>query len=515
MRTHPSCYWARIGLLLVVALLAAIPLHGQQSTASPDSDATGPQAQPQANADPPQQPSTPPANFFRRVTSAYADDWKPTAAESPAPRKRGYPEPVTTPPYPFADWPYGGAPDIGAEWTQASPLMEAIWSGAEGKAWKKSGIQIYGWINSGFNVSTSNVGHYANAPAAYAIVPNSIQLDQLALYFERQPDTVQKDHFDWGFRFTNLYGINYRFTTSKGFLSQQLLGKYNADGTLGKPYGYDPVMLYADFYWGQVAAGLNIRIGRYITIPDIEAQLAPNNYTYSHSLLYTLDCYTQTGLIATLKLNNHWLLQSGVSPGCDTAPWNLTDAKPTLTLAFQYTWNDGNDAIYPVLNALNDGKYAYDNLNSGAITWYHKFPKHPSLHLSSEAWYMWEKAVPNVNNPAAARLLERNAYGAVCKTAQQLTCYAPEWAVLNYVEKQFSKKNYLSVRNEFVDDLKGQRTGFKTRYSEHLVGWGHWIGTTVLLRPEARFERSYDVPAYANGTKKNQFLVSGDLIFFF
>jgi len=260
---------------------------------------------------------------------------------------------------------------------------------------------------------------------------------------------------------------------------------------------------------------LNLRVGRYISIADIEAQLAPNNYTYSHSLLYTVDCYTQTGALATLKLNRHWLAQAGISAGCDTAPWITRDAKPTLTLGLQYTWNHGNDSLYPVLNALNSGNYAYNNLNSFYLTWYHKFASHPSLHISSEAWYMWEKHVPNVNNPAAATLLERNANGAVCKTAAQLTCYAPEYAFLNYVEKQLSGKDYLSIRNEFVNDLKGQRTGFQSRYSEHSIGWGHWIGSTILFRPEARFERSYDVPAYASGTHKNQFVVASDVIFFF
>ena len=32
--------------------------------------------------------------------------------------------------------------------------------------------------------------------------------------------------------------------------------------------------------------------------------------------------------------------------------------------------------------------------------------------------------------------------------------------------------DYMSFRNEFFDDLVGQRTGFKTPYSEHLIGWG-------------------------------------------
>jgi hypothetical protein len=47
-------------------------------------------------------------------------------------------------------------------------------------------------------------------------------------------------------------------------------------------------------------------------------------------LLYTFDCYTQTGINATVRLNNHWTAQVGVSPGCDVAPWQTRDAKPTL-----------------------------------------------------------------------------------------------------------------------------------------------------------------------------------------
>ena len=127
--------------------------------------------------------------------------------------------------------------------------------------------------------------------------------------------------------------------------------------------------------------------------------------------------------------------------------------------------------------------------------------------------------MPNVNPAgapaAAAVLLETNANGAWCDTPQELTCRAPEQAVVNYVEKQFSKHDYFTIRNEFFDDAKGQRTGFKTNYSEHLLGWGHWIGTTILIRPELRYERSYDSPAYNNGTKKDQLVFASDVIFFF
>lgn len=41
------------------------------------------------------------------------------------------------------------------------------------------------------------------------------------------------------------------------------------------------------------------------------------------------------------------------------------------------------------------------------------------------------------------------------------------------------------------------------------------MGTTILVRPELRFERSYDVPAYDDGTKKNQLTLASDVIWFF
>jgi hypothetical protein len=456
-----------------------------------------------------------PKSFFHRFFGAYANDWKGTATSGPSPARRWTPAPVEGPPYPFSDWPYGGSPVIGVPWTQSAPLMQSLWSGPHGEDWKKSGVQIYGWLDAGFNVSTSSkkYGRFGNAPAAYYLVPNSVQADQEVLYIERQPDTVQTDHFDWGFRLTGLYGMDYRFTTAKGYFSRQLLGKNS------KENGGDLVMAYVDLYFPQVADGMNVRIGRYVSLPDIEAQLAPNNYTYSHSILYTFDAYTQTGINATIRLNKHWMTQVGVSAGNDVAPWvGAPDAKPTLNACVAYTWQDGRDNHYACLNSLNSGKYAYNNVQSVYYTWYHKFAN-SSWHTDTEWWYMWETHVPNVNPAgapaAAAALLETNANGAWCDSPQELTCRAPEQAVVNYVEKQFSKRDYFTIRNEFFDDAKGQRTGFKTKYSEHLLGWGHWIGTTILLRPELRYERSYDVPAYNNGTKKDQLVFASDVIFFF
>jgi len=49
-------------------------------------------------------------------------------------------------------------------------------------------------------------------------------------------------------------------------------------------------------------------------LPDIEAQLAPNNYTYSHSLTYGYDNYTNTGIQGTVLSDQgaYYLMQAAI-----------------------------------------------------------------------------------------------------------------------------------------------------------------------------------------------------------
>src|SRR6202022_2949306 len=104
------------------------------------------------------------------------------------------------------------------------------------------------------------------------------------------------------------------------------------------------VMYYIDLYDPFVAEGMNIRIGRYISIPDIEAQLAPDNYTYSHSLLYGFDPYTQFGIVDTIKLNKNWTIQLELSNGNDVAIWDFKHDILTPAVCVNWTSDSGNDS---------------------------------------------------------------------------------------------------------------------------------------------------------------------------
>jgi Putative beta-barrel porin-2, OmpL-like. bbp2 len=64
-------------------------------------------------------------------------------------------------------------------------------------------------------------------------------------------------------------------------------------------------MAYGEVFVPFVADGLLFRFGRYITLPDFEAQLAPNDYLYTRSITYSVDNYSTTGLNARLAVNRN------------------------------------------------------------------------------------------------------------------------------------------------------------------------------------------------------------------
>jgi hypothetical protein len=474
MRRHPLPY-RRFLIVVVVLFLGPSFCKGQDST--PKIPST--------------QNSSDPRNFFARWADFYRQDWFGPATSSVAPPRRGLPSPLDSPPFPNADWSYGGSPVIGEPDTNSYPLMTAINQA-------RSRAKLYGWVEPTLNFSTST---NSNAPEANDVYSNRFEMGQLVLYAERLPDSVQRDHVDWGYHLTALYGTDYRFTVAKGYLSGPWLDHH-------REYGFDPTLEYVDIYVPQIAEGMNIRIGRFISIPGIEAQLAPNNYIFSHSLLYAIDPFTDTGLITTTKLNDQWLVQLGITAGHDVALWT-SDAKPSASACLNYTTKSVNDNFYVCANGINSGKYAYNNLQQYDATWYHKFSK--TIHMATETWYMYERDVPAVGGSIQP---ENGANPAYCLPGKQ-RCTAPEYAVVNFLQKQLSPHSFLSFRSDFLDDKKGQRTGYATKYSENTIMFCHWIGSTVQLRPELRFEHAWDQKAYDNGHRQNQFTVASDLIFHF
>jgi Putative beta-barrel porin-2, OmpL-like. bbp2 len=442
--------------------------------------------------------------FGQRLFDAVAKDLKSPAYEAPAPdasppQRRIPAAPFDSPPFPSSEWQIGGTPIIGDPGNVGPwPLMEAMYAGPNGDAWRKSRVQIYGWEDFSWNLSTSSNtsrGANANFPVIYDLRPNRFEQNQFVLYLERVPDENQTDHIDWGFRISGVYGLDYRFMISRGLFSDQLL-KDN------KYYGFDMPMIYFDLYLPQIFQGMNVRIGRIISEPDIEAQLAPNNLMSSHSIVYGFDNYTQTGIFTTTKINEQWTIQLGLSNGTDVALWQKDPGnQPTGTVMIQWISPNQKDSVYAGDNAFNNGKFGYNNLQQIVGTWTHKF--NDKIYTATEGLYMYMNDAKT--HPTSAVPFQSGSFPVKAG-------YAPEWGILNYTMFRIAPAAFFTVRNEFYDDQVGSRTGRATSYSEHSIGITWWPDKIVTMRPELRFDHSYDTAAFNNGTRRNQFVASMDFI---
>src|SRR5271157_5037861 len=425
----------------------------------------------------------------------------PEEPDEPEPARRSPPSPWDAPPFPMSE--YQGYPLIGVPpGTIVDPFMKAVLSGPWGPAVEKSRVELHGWITA---AGVWGNAKHSNTPDAYWIVPNSYQLDQLIFKLERELDTVQTDHIDFGFRSVSMYGMDYRYTTAGGWFSDQLL-RHNS------LYGYDPVEQYFEIYIPRIWQGMVIRVGRWIACPDIETQYAPDNYMGSHSLLFTFDTYTQTGAMFSFQMTRRLMLQGAITAGTDMAPW-YPGATPTLFAGCRWVSEDNNNAFYTCLNNWNNAHFRYfmadgqksghDNFNYIVSTYEHRFSK--KIHTKTEAYYMWQVDAVVGGSVSVGPVHGFGGGGGIGKFIPGLS---KTYGVLNYTPFQLSDRDYFVIRNEWWRDEEGERSGFPTNYSSHTVALSHQFNDVLMIRPEIGFYHSYDHPAFDLG-KKNSIIIYG------
>jgi hypothetical protein len=312
-------------------------------------------------------PAAEPAPAAPAATEPSPPSVEPVAATPP--KRRAKPQPLDDV---FALNEYIG-PTIGVpDTTPIYPLNEALWDAMPGL--RDANIRVYGWVNPSVGFSSSRE---SNFPLSYNVQSNSVMFNQGVVRVERPVDTVQTDHWDVGFRATMMYGSDYRFTTAKGMFSNQLLNN-------NQLYGFDPVELYAQVYVPEVADGMVVTLGRYISPADIEAQTSPSNLLFTHSLMFTVDPYTFTGVKADIKLDDNWSMMFQLHGGNDVV---VPDKASRLNGGAMVRWvsDDNNDSIWAGVNAINGSNYnvGSDQLNHFVGTWSHKF--NDDVNMMTEA----------------------------------------------------------------------------------------------------------------------------------
>ena len=98
--------------------------------------------------------------------------------------------------------------------------------------------------------------------------------------------------------------------------------------------------------------------GRWIATPDIETQFAPDNYMGTHSLLFTIDVYTETGGDGDGDARQS-------SGRCRRHPRRgghgplVSAGRCRRECSGCAGCEDNNDSVYTVLNAVNNAEFQY------------------------------------------------------------------------------------------------------------------------------------------------------------
>ena len=435
---------------------------------------------------------TPPAAAPAKTKDAQA----PAAAAAPAgPTSRALPSPIENPPFPFTDWTINSGFPIGESWdTAPSSLQHALF----GTKLDNTHYRIGGWADAGIVMSNAK---NSNLPDTYNLIPNHPQLDQLILFAQKMVDTTQKEHSDWGFYLSGLYGIDYRFTAATSYFSDQLSHRNNL-------YGFDPVLNWGEVYLPKVADGTVIQFGRYISPIDIEAQLSNQNYLYSHSIMFGVDPYTYTGINAQVRVNKCFEYMLGVTAGNENSPWS---GASNANLEALIGWNaaDNKDSLWGGLDSWTPSGRAvrgHDDEQIANFVWGHVF--NPKLHMQTQAYYMWEWGALVGGTPITGPA--QPFAGSGVGNAIPGKAYAIGF--VNNMEYKVNKNDYITVRSGFLSDPQGWRTGAATDYSDITVGYSHLFARTYWIRPEIRWDHSYGAASWDNGTLKNLFSLAGDII---
>jgi hypothetical protein len=374
----------------------------------------------------------------------------------PPPSEQGPAEPPTEPAPPAAE----SAP-VSERWA----LMKVLQGTYPGWLLDSHRVQISGWTDMSFTASSLS-GNLL--PYGFNYRGNEFLLQQNWLRIDCPVNTTAAEP-TFGFRSdTMLPGTDYRFTLARGLFSGQLTAS-NGQPNL---YGIDPIEFYVEGYFPTVCRGLDVKIGHFFTQFGTETNDAPSNALGSRSYTFVWDPFTQTGVLATLKLSDAWIAQVGLVLGSDV--FIDPAAEPTGIASIKWAPPDGRQSVlFSVI--VGSGRFNEQrNFHNPEIFDFIYTRKIDSrLSYTFESLYGCTRDVPNIG-------------------------FANWLGVLNYLTYEFTPKLSGTTRLEFFDDFQGQRTAFPGLYTALTAGVSIKLRRDVIFRPELRYDYNGESAPFQN-----------------
>ena len=240
-------------------------------------------------------------------------------------------------------------------------------------------FKIYGWIDSGITFNPDDPKDRQNFGRLFTDRSNELLLNQAVITFERTLPSGLTD-FDWGFKFQAMMGSDARSIHSLGLL----------DNTMNETIEPDIVEAYLALHFPILSAGgVDLKLGKFVTLEGNETIDPRANFFYSHTYLFDFGIpFTHTGALAIWHATPQVDLYGGVTRGVNTSiddnndslafhggvGLNLLDGKFTALATTHIgpeTVNNNHDNRYvndltftakltKKFTAITDLNYAYD-----------------------------------------------------------------------------------------------------------------------------------------------------------
>jgi hypothetical protein len=379
----------------------------------------------------------------------------------------------------------------------ALPLSAQTLTPAEEKA-----RFISGWIETSFTANFDSPKDNQNFGRLFDDRSNELVVNQAVVNFERA--MKKGPEFDWGFKLQLLFGTDARYLHSLGLRFHQAEnGQYQGDVPEVFLNLHLPVL---------TENGLDVKIGKFVTLVGFETVDPSGNTFYSHTYIFNFGVPTNhTGALFTLHASDALDVMAGVTRGVNTSIDDNNNG-----LAFHGGFNlslQGGDVVLGA--ATHIGPESTDD--------------DTDLRYINDVWLTWNinKRLSSTTeiNYVRDNLADADAYGG----AQYLTYSLSESvsasirAEVWHDDRGFYVAQYANA-SDSLRSFAGQSTldprsiaGGRTTYADLTVGLDFKLSVLkplgLRIRPELRVDRSLnDKKAFNDSSDDRMFTAAVDAV---
>lgn len=426
---------------------------------------------------------------------------------------------------------------VSKDWRDAEGLFEAMGVNINNTEFmKNNNLKFGGWIETSVSGNTNSSPDGFNGTVTFNDRTGEIQMNQFYLFFQKAIE-VNGDSFDIGGRFDFLYGSDAIFTQAYGVPPTDLAnpnivqnrGHWDLHLTSHNDRFYSIALpqAYAEFNL-PVGNGISVKAGHFYTPIGYEVVTAPDNFFVTKPYTFQFgEPFTHTGFLAGYTFNPNWSVIAGAVTGSATGGWDGNWDQQLGNWGFLggVTWTS-DDAGSSLALTASAGERQENSSSAWAI--YSIVAKHD---FTENLHYVFQHDHGFADNVITAKGSLDDA----------------EWYGINqYLMYDIQDNLSAGVRAEWWRDRDGFRVAGPARCGasfnidnpntipptghQYACGPNNFVypfagsdyyaltlGLTykpvpwILLRPNLRFDHA-DIPAFSAGNRRNQLLITGDLV---